>query len=371
MNTFNIDFSTLLGRENSNSLIDYSFPDIKGNNVLVTGAGGSIGSSLCKQIILQEPSTIILIENSELNLYNIYESLTSILEKNNKIHAAIVPLLASVLDKSHMENIISHWKPRVIFHAAAYKHVHLVEQNISAGIKNNVIGTLYTAELAAKYKTKQFILISSDKAINPVNIMGASKRLAEIFTLSLANQSPLTTFSVVRFGNIIGSSGSVVPKFIDQINNGEAVTLTDDRVTRYFMTADEAVKLLLEITILSAVSGGTYGFDMGEPVSIFDLAKKLISLSGKTLRNKNTLAGEIEIKIIGLRPYEKMHEESIITKNAKITKHPKIYKTEEDALDFSTLQKIFFSLTSEIEKNSIENIKKILIGVIPELLLQD
>jgi len=369
MKTFNIDFSSLLGRENSNSLIDYSYPDIKGKNVLVTGAGGSIGSALCKQIILKEPSTIILIENSELNLYNIYESLTSILEKNNKICVAIEPLLTSVIDKSHMENIISHWKPRVIFHAAAYKHVHLVEQNIRAGIKNNVFGTLYTAELAAKYKTKQFILISSDKAIKPVNVMGASKRLAEILTLSLANQSPLTTFSIVRFGNIIGSSGSVIPKFINQINNGEAVTLTDDRATRYFMTADEAVKLLLDITILSADCGGAYGLDMGEPVSIFELAKKLISLSGKTLRNENNLSGDIEIKIIGLRPYEKMHEDSILTENAKITKYPKIYKIEEDTLDYPSLQKALFSLTSEIEKNNIQNIKKILLSTIPDLLL--
>jgi len=370
MNTPNINFSSLIERESPDSLINHDYPDIKGNIIMVTGAGGSIGTALCNQLIKQEPSTLILIENSELNLYNIYELLISAQEKTTN-NIKVVALLASVLDRPHMENIISHWKPNIIFHAAAYKHVHLVEQNVGAGIKNNVFGTLYTAELAAKYKTKQFILISSDKAISPVNIMGASKRLAEILILSLAHQSLLTTFSVVRFGNIIGSSGSVVPKFINQINNSNCITLSDSRATRYFMTADEAVKLLIEITILSRVSGRIYCFEMGPPVKILNLAERLIALSGKTLRDKSNPAGQIEIKVTGLRNYEKLHENSVITENATLTEHPKIYKIEEAVMEYSLLRKTLNRLMREIESHHSENIKKILVSAIPEFLQQD
>lgn len=326
-----LDIDDLLGR-------DAVLPDralmesrIVGKTVLVTGAGGSIGSELCRQILKLEPKTLLLVEINEYSLYAIHQELEQKQEAIAAAGASIIPLLASVQDEARMERIISAWKPDTIFHAAAYKHVPLVEHNPAQGIRNNTFGTLNTAQVAARHNVADFVLISTDKAVRPTNIMGASKRMAEMALQALANESLKTRFSMVRFGNVLGSSGSVVPLFRQQIKAGGPITVTHEDITRYFMTIPEASQLVLQA---SAMAGGgeVFVLDMGEPVKIVDLARRMIELSGLTVRNADNPDGDIAIEFVGLRPGEKLYEELLIGDNPEPTRHRGIMKANEKFL---------------------------------------
>jgi FlaA1/EpsC-like NDP-sugar epimerase len=248
-----------------------------------------------------------------------------------------VPLLASVQDEERLREILSTWHPHTVYHAAAYKHVPLVEHNPAEGIKNNLLGTLRTARAAIENEVAHFVLVSTDKAVRPTNIMGASKRLAEMALQALASTQPATRISMVRFGNVLGSSGSVVPKFRQQIRNGEAITLTHADITRYFMTIPEAAQLVIQAGAM-AKGGDVFLLDMGQPVKIIDLARRMIELSGLTVRDELNPDGDIEIQITGLRHGEKLYEELLIGEDSETTPHPRIMKAHEDFMPWPALQ---------------------------------
>jgi FlaA1/EpsC-like NDP-sugar epimerase len=303
-----LDIDDLLGREpvmpNHLLLSKNNFNKV----VLITGAGGSIGSELCRQILAIGPEKLLLVELSEFALYAIHQELEQRLSGKKTV---LVPLLASVQDKDRMHEIMSTWHPDTVYHAAAYKHVPLVEHNPAEGVKNNVMGTLRTAQAAAENGVADFVLISTDKAVRPTNIMGASKRLAEMVLQALAATQSGTKFSMVRFGNVLGSSGSVVPKFRQQIRDGGPITLTHPEITRYFMTIPEASQLVIQAGAM-AKGGEVFVLDMGESVKIMDLARRMIELSGLTVKDEQNPDGDIEIEITGLRPGEKLYEELLI-----------------------------------------------------------
>ena len=327
--------------------------------ILVTGAGGSIGSELCRQIINQKPKKIILIETSEYALYSIHQELNQV----KQIETELIPLIGSVQDISRMRQIISIFKPFIIYHAAAYKHVPIVEHNLIEGLKNNVIGTFELANLALEKNVSNFVFISTDKAVRPTNIMGASKRLAELTLQALNNKNLVfkenakTKFSIVRFGNVLESSGSVIPKFREQIKNGGPITLTHKDVTRYFMTIPEASQLVIQAGAM-AKGGDVFVLDMGNPIKIYDLAIKMIELSGLTVKNFSQKKGDIEIKITGLRPGEKLFEELLLSKNPIKTKHPKIFKSKEPFIKYDKLITEIESLKNLMEDNDLESILK-------------
>ena len=301
----------------------------RGKTILVSGAGGSIGSELCRQLLLCRPARLVLFEMSEAALYTVDMELRTLAEDSK---TEITPVLGSTTDPRMARKVLGEHRPDVVFHAAAYKHVPLVEANPLAGLANNVLGTRTIAEAAREAGVDRFILISSDKAVRPTNVMGASKRLAELVVQDLAMRSDSTSFSMVRFGNVIGSSGSVVPLFRDQISKGGPVTLTHEDVTRYFMTIREAVQLVLLAGSFErgrGEGGDVFVLDMGKPVKIRDLALQMIEASGYTLRDKNNPDGDIEIVSIGLRPGEKMHEELLIGEGLLTTPHPKILRAKE------------------------------------------
>ncbi|MBC57371.1 MAG: nucleotide sugar epimerase [Confluentimicrobium sp.] len=301
----------------------------RGKTILVSGAGGSIGSELCRQLLLCRPARLVLFEMSEAALYTVDMELRTLAEDSK---TEITPVLGSTTDPRMARKVLGEHRPDVVFHAAAYKHVPLVEANPLAGLANNVLGTRTIAEAAREAGVDRFILISSDKAVRPTNVMGASKRLAELVVQDLAMRSDSTSFSMVRFGNVIGSSGSVVPLFHDQISKGGPVTLTHEDVTRYFMTIREAVQLVLLAGSFErgrGEGGDVFVLDMGKPVKIRDLALQMIEASGYTLRDKNNPDGDIEIVSIGLRPGEKMHEELLIGEGLLTTPHPKILRAKE------------------------------------------
>ena len=333
--------------------------------ILVTGAGGSIGSELCRQIINQKPKKIVLIETSEYALYSIHQELNQV----KQIETELIPLIGSVQDISRMRQIISIFKPFIIYHAAAYKHVPIVEHNLIEGLKNNVIGTFELANLALEKNVSNFVFISTDKAVRPTNIMGASKRLAELTLQALNNKNlvfkdnPKTKFSIVRFGNVLESSGSVIPKFREQIKNGGPITLTHKDVTRYFMTIPEASQLVIQAGAM-AKGGDVFVLDMGKPIKIYDLAIKMIELSGLTVKNFSQKKGDIEIKITGLRPGEKLFEELLLSKNPIKTKHPKIFKSKEPFITYDKLIKEIESLKKLMENNDLENILERLRSII-------
>lgn len=304
---------------------------ISGRTVLVTGAGGSIGSELCRQIIAAEPARILLLENSEFALYAIHRNLTEV------ANIDVVPLLGSVIDAPRVAAIMQKWSPDMVFHAAAYKHVPLVEHNPLEGLRNNVIGTLRVAELAANAGVRDFVLVSTDKAVRPTNIMGATKRLAELILQGLAVEQQTTCFSMVRFGNVLGSSGSVVPLFREQIRAGGPVTITHIDITRYFMTIPEAAQLVVQASSM-ANGGEVFVLDMGEPVRIYDLARNMIELSGLSLRSFDNPAGDIEIATVGMRPGEKLYEELLIGNDPQLTRHPRIMMANEHHLPWSFLR---------------------------------
>ena len=333
-----LDPDDLLGRETvapNRQLIE---KNILGKTVLVSGAGGSIGSELCRQILQVGPKQLLLLDHSEFSLYAIESELRAQLNSNPQFKTELIPLLGNVRDAERLESIFTKWNIDTVYHAAAYKHVPLVEHNPSEGLQNNVLGTLNLAQAAKKHRTPHFVLISTDKAVRPTNVMGATKRFAELVLQALAEQAGSDTcFSMVRFGNVLGSSGSVVPLFREQIKTGGPVTLTHAEVTRYFMTIPEAAQLVIQAGAM-AKGGEVFVLDMGQPVKIYDLAKRMIELSGLSVKNAETGVGDIEIVVTGLRPGEKLYEELLIGENPTATSHPRIMMAKEDFLPWAALE---------------------------------
>lgn len=324
--------------------------------VVVTGAGGSIGSELCRQVLAVGPRKLLLIEQSEFALYAIHQELEEKLADNA---VDLVPLLASVQDDVRMDEIMATWRPDTVYHAAAYKHVPLVEHNPAEGIKNNVLGTLKAAQAARRNGVADFVLISTDKAVRPTNIMGASKRLAEMVLQALAVNCSGTKFTMVRFGNVLGSSGSVVPKFRQQIRDGGPITLTHPEITRYFMTIPEAAQLVIQAGAMTK-GGDVFVLDMGQPVRIIDLARRMVELSGLEIRDENNPDGDIGIEITGLRPGEKLYEELLIGDNPKATSHPRIMKAHEDFLAWEELERLLLALKAALEVNDVSMVRLML-----------
>lgn len=357
-----LDMNDLLARAVVPPNIDLLTRNIQDQVVLVTGAGGSIGSELCRQIVKFSPKSLILVDSSEHSLYLIYEEIKTLLcDLESSI--SLVPCLASVRDRDRLERIFVDNRPNTVFHAAAYKHVPLVEQNPAEGIRNNVFGTLTCAQVSLEYGVSNFTLVSTDKAVRPTNIMGASKRIAELVLQALAEvahkgSSP-TNFSMVRFGNVLGSSGSVAPLFSAQIAAGGPITLTHPEVTRYFMTIPEAAQLVIQSSSM-AVGGDVFVLDMGEAIRIYDLAVRMIYLSGLLVKDELHPNGDIEIKVTGLRPGEKLYEELLIGNNPQSTAHPKIMKAHEEFLSLDVLQCELDSLNYSLNSGDPALIKAVL-----------
>jgi FlaA1/EpsC-like NDP-sugar epimerase len=352
-----LDVDDLLGRDPVAPNQILLAKNIVGKVVLVTGAGGSIGSELCRQILMVNPAKLLLIEQSEFALYAIHQELEEKLAAQDAAsRPVLVHLLASVQDNDRMREIMSTWHPDTVYHAAAYKHVPLVEHNPAAGIKNNALGTLRIAQAAAENGVTDFVLISTDKAVRPTNVMGASKRLAEMTlqALAAAQTDALggTKFSMVRFGNVLGSSGSVVPKFRQQIRNGGPITLTHSEVTRYFMTIPEAAQLVIQAGAM-AEGGDVFVLDMGQPVKIMDLAQRIVELSGLSVKDEEHPDGDIEIAVTGLRPGEKLYEELLIGDNPKATLHPRIMKAHEDFIPWAELEARLNALEIALNVNDV------------------
>ena len=356
-----LDIDDLLGRESVLPNHILLAMCTRSKVVMVTGAGGSIGSELCRQIMIMGPSKLLMVDQSEYGLYEIHQNLIS---KFPDLKAVLVPLLGSVKDKDRMKEIMSTWSPQTVYHAAAYKHVPMVEHNMSEGIKNNVFGTLATARAAAENGVSDFVLISTDKAVRPTNVMGASKRLAEMVLQALAESECATKFSMVRFGNVLDSSGSVVPKFRQQIRGGGPVTVTHRDITRYFMTISEASQLVIQSGAMTS-RGDVFVLDMGQPVRIFDLACRMIDLSGLTVKNEDTIDGDIEIEIVGLRPGEKLYEELLIGQNPEYTTHPRIMKAHEDFLPWEHLEKKLEKLEIALDVNDVGAIRLMMKALVP------
>lgn len=360
-----LDVQDLLGRDAVEPDQDLLARRIAGRVVLVTGAGGSIGSEICRQALAERPEKLLLVELSEYALYSIHEELTrkSALVPNPAVE--IIPLLGSVGDEGRMRTILEAWRPSTIYHAAAYKHVPLVEHNPREGIANNLLGTWRFARLAADLCVPDFVLISTDKAVRPTNVMGATKRAAELVLQALSAESTNTRFSMVRFGNVLGSSGSVVPLFRRQIQNGGPVTVTDLRMTRYFMTIPEAAQLVIQASAM-ATGGEVFVLDMGNPIRIADLARNMIELSGLRLRDAANPSGDIEVVEIGLRPGEKLYEELLIGNNPAPTSHPRILKANEEFLPMQLLTERLKQLCDVIAEPDGQAVLAALQDIVPE-----
>ncbi len=355
-----LDIDDLLGRDPVTPNDILLAANVRGKVVMVTGAGGSIGSELCRQILEVKPGKLLLIEQSEFALYSIHQELERTLDGRE---ITLVPLLVSVRDGDRMKAIMSTWRPDTVYHAAAYKHVPLVEHNPAEGIKNNVFGTLRVAQAAVETGVSDFVLISTDKAVRPTNIMGASKRLAEMVLQALAGISEGTKFSMVRFGNVLGSSGSVVPKFRQQIRDGGPITLTHPDVTRYFMTISEASQLVIQAAAM-ADAGDLFVLDMGQPIKIQDLARRMIELSGLTVRDEHQPNGDIKIEITGLRPGEKLYEELLIGGNPEATSHSRIMKAREDFIPWVELKEKLQALEIALNLNDVCVIRQTMLSLV-------
>ena len=359
-----LDIDDLLGRESVAPNHILLAKNITNKVVLVTGAGGSIGSELCRQIIQLKPEKLLLVEMSEYALYAIHSELDG---------SMVVPLLASVQDEDRMLEIMDTWSPDTIYHAAAYKHVPLVEHNLAEGVKNNVLGTLTTAQVAIEKGVSDFVLISTDKAVRPTNVMGASKRLAEMCLQALfADQAsvPLTPslsqrergktkLSMVRFGNVLDSSGSVIPRFRKQIRDGGPITLTHPEITRFFMTIPEAAQLVIQAGAM-AKGGDVFVLDMGESLKIADLAKRMVELSGLSVRDEENPEGDIEIVVTGLRPGEKLYEELLLGDNPQPTPHRKIQRAQDPFIPWDQLESDLTTLKILLGHNNVEVIMALL-----------
>ena len=331
---------------------------ITGKVVMVTGAGGSIGSELCRQILAARPSKLLLVDNSEFNLYSIHNDLeTRLSTLDQKVE--VIPLLGDVTDEKRIAEICRVFHPSVIYHAAAYKHVPMVEHNPVQGVRNNVLGTLTVGKVALQYGVSNVVLVSTDKAVRPTNVMGASKRLCEMIFQALSDKpGHLTKFSMVRFGNVLGSSGSVVPLFRSQIKAGGPITITHKDITRFFMTIPEAAQLIIQAGAMAS-GGDVYLLDMGEPVKIMDLAKRMIQLSG--LKPE-----DVEIRVTGLRPGEKLYEELLIGNNPKPTANSRIFKGNEHFMPWQQLKDELEALTTAINNSDVNSVKNSLLKLVPE-----
>ncbi|WGZ91687.1 MAG: nucleoside-diphosphate sugar epimerase/dehydratase [Candidatus Thiocaldithrix dubininis] len=355
-----ISIDDLLGREAVNPDAALLRANITYKVVMVTGAGGSIGSEICRQIVMLEPQALLLFEQSEFALYNIHQELSASFDK-------VLPLLGSVTDSIRLIEIMQHFNVQTIYHAAAYKHVPMVEHNVLEGIRNNILGTWRTALAAQQAKVETFVLISTDKAVRPTNTMGATKRCAELLLQALHrtySDAP-TRFTMVRFGNVLGSSGSVVPLFQEQIRKGGPITLTHQDIIRYFMTIPEAAQLVIQAGAMGQ-GGDVFVLDMGEPVRIYDLAKRMIKLSGLQLKDHPHVEGDIEIQITGLRPGEKLYEELLIGDNVLPTQHTRILRAQETELPLVTLMAYIQQFEALIAQQNAEQARQLLQSIVQE-----
>lgn len=363
-----LDINDLLGRDVVTPSTTVMSAHLEGCTILVTGAGGSIGSELCRQIVSARPAKLLLLDNSEYLLYAIHRELELALNARTNDASKtthLIPLLGSVQNQQRVDEIIGCWQPSHVYHAAAYKHVPLVEHNPIQGVVNNVFGTLNVAQTSIKYGVRHFVLVSTDKAVRPTNVMGATKRLAEMVLQALSEQRSETCLSMVRFGNVLGSSGSVVPVFRQQIMAGGPVTITDERITRFFMTIPEAAQLVVQAGAM-AQGGEVFVLDMGEPVRIVDLARNMIELSGLTIRDTLNPFGDIELKFIGLRPGEKLYEELLIEDAPMVTAHPRIRKAMENFLPFEQLTVYLDELRQAIASREPGTLRQILQKIVRE-----
>ena len=355
-----VSIKDLLGRDTAEANKTLLGKNITNKTVVVTGAGGSIGSELCRQIVFLKPKVLILYEMSELALYTIEKEVSNI-----GIHSLdIYPVLGSVNNKSRLVNMFKRFDVDTVYHAAAYKHVPMVEFNNTEGVDNNIFGTLNCAQASIDTGVETFVLISTDKAVRPTNTMGATKRSAELILQALSAKQSGTKFTMVRFGNVLGSSGSVIPLFRQQIKDGGPVTVTDRNIIRYFMTIPEAVELVIQAGAMGQ-GGDVFVLDMGEPIRIDDLAKKMVRLSGLEVKDENNPNGDIEIKYTGLRPGEKLYEELLIGDNVSDTNNPLIMRANEDMLSWDELEPTLNSLKIAITDCDQKKLRELLIQIVP------
>ncbi|WP_105175012.1 polysaccharide biosynthesis protein [Pseudoalteromonas sp. T1lg122] len=349
----------LLGRDPVEPNTELMSANIRNKVVLVSGAGGSIGSELCRQIVKNSPTKLVLFELSEYGLYAIEKELKDYVFQNS-LNIEIVPILGSIQNFKLISMTLSSFKVQTIYHAAAYKHVPLVEHNVIEGVKNNIFGTSNIARAAIENKVETFVLISTDKAVRPTNVMGTTKRMAELVLQALSDTQKATRFTMVRFGNVLGSSGSVVPLFRQQIKQGGPITLTHKDITRYFMTIPEAAQLVIQAGAMGK-GGDVFVLDMGEPVKIIDLATKMVHLSGLEVKSSKQPEGDIEIQCTGLRPGEKLYEELLIGDNVVGTDHQRIMSAHEVKMSWDELEQILLELKSSCDTNDHHSIRKLLL----------
>ena len=367
-----VSINDLLGRDSVTPNKSLLQANIKNKVVMITGAGGSIGSELCRQILAQKPTKIVLMELSEFALYSINGELQKLAKKLD-YELIIVPLLGSVQHKTRLLTIMRTFCVQTIYHAAAYKHVPVVEHNVIEGVRNNIFGTLFVAEAAIEAQVETFVLISTDKAVRPTNVMGTTKRMAELVLQALADKTKQskgkTRFCMVRFGNVLGSSGSVVPLFRAQIKGGGPITVTHPEIIRYFMTIPEASQLVIQAGAMGK-GGDVFVLDMGDPVKIADLAAKMVHLSGMTVINDSNPDGDIAIEFTGLRPGEKLFEELLIGDDITLTDHRRIMSAHESWLPWPELEKILLKLDEACHEFAHEDIRRLLLqaptGFVPK-----
>lgn len=367
-----VDIADVLGRDAVPPMKALFERCIRGQVVLVTGAGGSIGAELCRQIISVEPAALILFDHAEYNLYAIHSELEARIERE-ALSIKLVPILGSIGSSSRLLDVMRCWRVNTLYHAAAYKHVPIVEHNIAEGVLNNVLGTINAAQAAVRAGVEHFVLISTDKAVRPTNVMGSTKRLAEMVLQALSREAaPVllgdtdgvrqinkTRFTMVRFGNVLGSSGSVIPRFREQIRCGGPVTVTHPNITRYFMTIPEAAQLVIQAGAMGQ-GGDVFVLNMGQPVKIVDLAVKMIHLSGLTVRNEKNTHGDIAIEYSGLRPGEKLYEELLIGENVRPTEHPMILCASEEHLAWEDFKQRLTELLEAVDAGDFSRVRQLL-----------